>query len=318
MSLHPVPQPIPRAVVPWPTLLLLAAVNTVWAGNPVMMKYVLMDFTPLQAAWLRILGAAAVAGAILAARPRKPESAAGPFPWRRTLLLGAIVFCVTPVLITAGLDRSLAMHNAFIGGLEPVITILLAWLLLRERFSMVRWVVLGLAAAGFALMSGIAGHWSGLAAAAYLVGNVLLLLGMAGESVYSLLGGRLVRHAGAAPLLFVALAFGGLLLAAYLAWTGTWPQPAQFSSRSVLGLLWTGPLATGCGYYIWLAVLRHVPVNAAAFTLFLQPLLGAALGYALLGERLASSEGAGAVLILVALGLFAGEAVRSRRRAVTR
>lgn len=318
MSLHPIPQPAPRVAVPWPTLLLLAAVNTVWAGNPVMMKYVLMDFTPLQAAWLRILGAAAMAGAILAATVRMPQPTAASFPWRRTVVLGAVVFCITPLLITAGLDRSLAMHNAFIGGLEPVITILLAWLLLRERLSMVRWGVLGIAAVGFALMSGIAGHWTGLAAAAYLVGNVLLLLGMAGEAVYSLLGGRLVRQAGAAPLLFAALAVGGCMLAAYLAFEGTWPQPAQFTGRSVLGLLWTGPLATGCGYYIWLAVLRRVPVNAAAFTLFLQPLLGAALGYALLGERLAWSDGMGAALILVALGLFAGEAVRGRRRTMNR
>jgi drug/metabolite transporter (DMT)-like permease len=203
------------------------------------------------------------------------------------------------------LDASLAVHNAFITGLEPVITIVLARIFLREQMRAAGWMILAIALVGFALLSGVGGSWRELVQATYLWGNVLLLLGMAGEAMYSILGAPLVKRIEPVTAFSIALATGAALLTVFVVATGMTPSLSQFSSRSVIGLFWTGPITTAFCYLVWLTSLRHVPVNAAAFTLFIQPVLGAVMGYWLLGERLGGLQLVGAGLILVSLAMYA-------------
>lgn len=284
----------------------LIVINLFWAGNPVMTKFILEDFAPLQVAWLRITVSAIVLAPFILLTPGVAKHTSTPsrvFPWMGAVAAGAIVFFATPIVITIGLDKSLAVHNSFITGLEPVITIVLAWAILRERMRASRWLVLAVAVAGFVLLSGMANAWFGLVASGHLLGNTLLLAGMAGESMYSIMGGRLVQRARPGALLLTGLLMGSALLTAYLILSGGLPNFGDFTSRSLIGLAWAGPIATAACYYFWLASLQHIPVNSAAFTLFVQPLVGAAMGYVLLSERMDAVQIAGAGLILAALAI---------------
>lgn len=291
----------------------LILINVLWAGNPVMQKFLLADFEPLQVAWLRmVVGAAVLAAGIAVFRVVRPEAKAAPgevaYSWAmivRAIAMGAIVFCLTPILVTHGLNASLAVHNAFITGLEPVITIVLARIVLRERMHATGWIILAIALLGFALLSGVGGSWRALVQATYLYGNVLLLIGMAGEAMYSILGAPLARRTPPVTVFVIALTTGAALLTVALAGAGALPEFGQFTWRSAAGLVWTGPITTTLCYLVWLTSLRHVPVNAAAFSLFVQPVLGAFLGYALLEEKLAGLQWAGAALILLSLVLYA-------------
>ena len=224
--------------------------------------------------------------------------------WWRAMAMGAVVFFVTPLLVTYGLDASLAVHNSFITGLEPVITIVLARMFLGERMRAAGWMILAVALAGFALLSGVGGNWRELLQTTYFAGNLLLLFGMAGEAMYSILGAPLAKRMAPVTVFLIALTTGAGLLSVFLVASGTLPDFSHFTAHSVIGLLWTGPVTTTFCYLVWLTSLRHVPVNAAAFTLFVQPLLGAVMGYALLGERLVGLQVAGAALILVSLVMY--------------
>jgi drug/metabolite transporter (DMT)-like permease len=280
----------------------LVVINLLWAGNPVMTKFMLEDFVPLQVAWLRITSSTIVLGVLLGLAKGRTKPTGGAFvPWSKAALMGAIVFFATPLVVTFGLNQSLAIQNSFITGLEPVITVLLAWLILRERMRASQWVILAVATAGFVMLSGLANRWIGLVAASHVAGNLLLLSGMAGEAMFSILGGPMVRRTAPGTLLLTGLATGALLLTVYLAVFGTIPNPAHLTGRSLLGLLWAGPIATAGCYYVWLASLQHIAVNTAAFTLFVQPLVGAVMGYVLLSERIGVLQSCGAGLILSAL-----------------
>jgi drug/metabolite transporter (DMT)-like permease len=294
-----------RATARAPVLLFLglAGINLLWAGNPVMTKFILQDFAPIQVAWLRITVSTLILAPIVLLRSRVTVPHAQAFPWLGAIAAGAVVYFATPIVITVGLDRSLAVHNSFITGLEPVITIVLAWIILRERMRTSRWVVLGLAFWGFVLLSGMANTWLGLVSSGYMLGNLLLLAGMVGESMFSIMGGRLVQRARPGALLLVCLATGSVLLSMYLIITGGLPDFRNFTTSSAIGLVWAGPITTAACYYFWLASLRVIPVNSAAFTLFVQPLVGAVLGYVLLSERMDTVQICGADLILLALGL---------------
>lgn len=297
----------------------LVLVNVLWAGNPVMQKFLLADFAPLQVAWLRIVvGTLVLAGVWPWARRTADYelqitngNAGGEHPqrtrgrlWLRAVAMGAVVFFVTPLLITYGLNASLAVHNAFITGLEPVITIVLARIFLGERMRTAGWAILAVALSGFALLSGVGGEWDDLLAGTYLAGNLLLLAGMVGEAMYSIVGAPLAKRMPPVTVFLIALATGAALLSVFLVASGALPSIGQFTARSAIGLLWTGPITTTFCYLVWLTSLRHVPVQAAAFTLFIQPLIGAVMGYALLGERLEGLQVAGATLILASLVMY--------------
>ena len=64
------------------------------------------------------------------------------------------------------------------------------------------------------------------------------------------------------------------------------------------------------GYWLWFRALRSIDGSAAALTLFIQPLLGAALGIWLLHDAISWATLAGAALILLSILLV----VRAQRR----
>ncbi|MCC6490413.1 MAG: DMT family transporter [Candidatus Hydrogenedentes bacterium] len=286
-----------------PILAGLFVANVLWAANPVMTKYLLADFEPLQVAWLRVTASAAVLGIgwfAFAAPKQTGKPSAGDGVFFRAALMGAIVFYLTPLLITYGLDASVAKHNSLITGMEPVVTIVLAWIILRERLGARRWLTVLIALAGFILLSGGAG---GDGSTSYFLGDMLLLTAMAGEAMYSIIGKDMVRRVHPVAILAIALATGALCLSLQLAVTGALPHASQFTPRGLGALLWAGPVATAGCYAYWLACLRHIPVHAAALSLFLQPLLGAVLGYTLMHDRLSAMQWTGGGMILLGLAV---------------
>ena len=71
--------------------------------------------------------------------------------------------------------------------------------------------------------------------------------------------------------------------------------------KSILALMWLGPLGTALSYLFWMLVMRRAPVASLALTLFVQPVFGSVWGYVFLGERLSQVQAAGAVLIIGAM-----------------
>ena len=79
------------------------------------------------------------------------------------------------------------------------------------------------------------------------------------------------------------------------------------TSGAWIAVVYMAALATVAGYWMWFRALARVDASAAAPFLFIQPLLGAALGVILLGEGLTWATLAGAALILVSLGIVTAE-----------
>ena len=82
---------------------------------------------------------------------------------------------------------------------------------------------------------------------------------------------------------------------------GVFARIARLPQQSGDGQGYMAVFATVGGYWMWFRGLSVIDASAAAPFLFVQPLLGAALGVALLGESLTWATMAGAVLILSSL-----------------
>ena len=74
---------------------------------------------------------------------------------------------------------------------------------------------------------------------------------------------------------------------------------------SWLAIVYMAAFATVAGYWAWFRSLTVLDASTAAPFLFIQPLLGAALGVALLGETLTWATVAGGALIVTSLALIA-------------
>jgi drug/metabolite transporter, DME family len=123
-------------------------------------------------------------------------------------------------------------------------------------------------------------------------------LGYAGSTVVSR---RLHAVAGPLVLTTVASVVGALVLLplALVAGMGFAPTAATVSSLAYMGIV-----ATALAYGLFYHGLRTTPSEVASVLTLLEPLAATLLAVALVGERLPAAGWAGAVLLLVAIGVL--------------
>jgi drug/metabolite transporter (DMT)-like permease len=295
-------------------LLGLFIANLIWSAHPAMGKLVLSDLSPAQAAWARYASAwiAYALGSLALRRvPRLSGKLPRPFlrpdtamDWVLVASLGLLTFCFSPLMQLTGLSASQATDNALIIAMEPMMTVILAWLVLGESLTRAHIVSFALALAGFGLLTGLSvqqlsGSWDG-----HLIGNFIMLLSLVGEATYSILGRKLTDRYPPTGILGTALTFGTLALTAavmiHLGPGALWIFP-KLSWRSLLGILWLGPLGSALTYLFWMIAVTEAPVASLALTLFIQPLFGSLWGILFLHDRLRGWQAFGGALILAAV-----------------
>lgn len=296
--------------------------NVIWAANPIMAKILLETFEPSQVAWIRYSSATVfyllfVSSVKTGNQLGLPvlrgggEFFARPRVTRDLLLLlgvGGSAFCFAPLVGLAGLHRTGAIDNALLIAMEPLVTVLLAILFLGERLSRAQFFSFTLALLGFGFLSGLAftrpSQWFGEPS---IVGNLILVVSLAGEAGYSIFARRL---AGRFPMTQVfgsalILGFGALSLAVLS--SSSLPAVDSLlgmSSREWLAVLWLGPFGSTLTYLYWLVAIERTAVSSAALTLFVQPIVGALLGALVLGESMTVAKWLGGGMILFAVGLL--------------
>ncbi len=292
--------------------------NLVWSANPVMAKLLMRDLEGIHVSWLRSTSALLAFGLALLfgrsglgrgfLRPASARDAA----W--VVARGFFSFCFAPGLALVGLESSRAVDNALIIAIEPLVTVLMAWVFLGEGLRLYHWVSFAVALQGFSWLSGLTwdrvrGSWD-----AHLVGNLLMLLSLAGEAVYSVFARKLLGRYRPLQIFGTAILVGVVLLSVIVFARAGLPPLGRIQPTSWLALLWLGPIGTTCTYLFWMTVLQDAAIPSMALTLFLQPVAGSMWGYLWLGERLSGVQAAGGGLILlsVAVPVLVGRVGRSR------
>lgn len=296
--------------------------NLLWSAHPLMGKLALRAFSPEGAALARY-GAAFATYLVLVAVVRAPTSSRARAPFllwpsgararAAVVAMGLLTFFASPLLQLWGLSSSQASENALVIAMEPLITVALAWIVLREPLRAAHGAGFALAIGGFLLLSGWRSDGFG-----FSVGNLLLVASMVGEGAYSTLGRFLVRVHRPLTVFGTALGLGCAGLVAVFTLVGTEFVRPDASGvdlwRAAGAIFWLGPLGTTLAYAYWMNALRKASVASLALTLFIQPFLGTLLGVLVLGEALAWMQLAGGGLILVAMGIQVLDELRQQKR----
>jgi len=297
-------------------LLGLIICNLIWSAHPLMGKWLLEDFVPVDVAWLRYTSALVafwILRPFLSKRVVHRPSNQMIKSWQDIALVifvGSMSFCFSPLLQLTGLHASRATDNALIIAIEPLITVGCAWLFLRQAISRGTSFSFILALIGFFFLAGLSLH--GLidvtqGGREHFIGNVIMLVSLIGEAFYSVVGTTLLIRGYSPVSIYAGANLAGVIgLTVAVAIMGHNPIHileglAHLHWKSAVGLLWLGPLGTTVTYLYWMGALRGATVASLALTLFIQPIFGSIWGYVFLDERLTALQASGGVLIIVAV-----------------
>lgn len=283
-----------------PDLLLLIA-NVVYGTSFVVTRVALDGVPPTLLALLRLL----LAGLVLlpfvwrAAGPTGVTRADG---WRMAGM-GVVGLAGAFVFGHWGLARSTATNAGLLIVTEPLTLLLLGPLLLGEPLSPRERLGAGCALAGALLVvvNGVPGlsatvvpHWRG---------DLLLVLSGLAYAAYSLLGRPVLARHPALPVTARSILWGlpALVPLAAAEWLdGGRPR---WSTAATLATLYLGVVITALGFLVWNWALERVTAARAGIFLNAQPVVGAVLGMAFLGEPLTAFTALGGLLVIAGLAL---------------
>ncbi len=298
---------------------MLAIGNTLWGGTYAAGKQALscLSFAELNAVRFSI-ATLLMAPALWSGRRLIADQLRGrQSMWElaRLVLLG---FVLNKAFEYAGLAMSTAVDVALLIAAESLFTAVLSWTVLGERVtrSGVAALVAGGAGVYLVVARGVLPNVEGPGGAARIIGDLLVVAALFFEAGYTITGKASLARVP--PLLLTSISVAGSLAvwipasAIEMAREGI----PQMTAAAWLSVAYMAVFGTVAGYWMWFRALSRVGASVAAPFLFIQPLVGAALGVVLLGESLTLPTVAGAALILASLAMVTAGARTSKEAAL--
>jgi drug/metabolite transporter (DMT)-like permease len=271
-----------------------------WATNMVLGRWLRDDIGPLTLAAARFL----VASLFFAGMLRREPLRARRLGQDRWLLLGmslsgVVIFTPTMYL---GLRFTTAVNATLIQGLSPLITGVLAALLIQEPMSRRQIVgaIVGLLGVLGLISGGSLSFWRSMHGGG---GDLIILASAALWGLYSVLGRKVMRHRS----VISATAFSAFLGLPLLLLAALWEMrtfPVDLSRRVILAALYIAIVPSVIGHLAWNTGVRRLGASGAMLFYNTLPIYGALLGHFVLGESIGLSHLIGGVLI-VGAGLWA-------------
>ena len=177
---------------------LLILVNAMWAFQYCGAKIATQELGPTAATLFPMAASTVLLGLLLLSGAQKKNTKAlgGPGAFGRILLpfiVLAVVCSSERFCLISGVKYSLASNASVITLTIPVLTALLATLLVGEKMSRLLWISFVLAIAGVVIVSDVDWHSVHIFHRKYLAGNALLLAACFQSAFYNAFSKRLLR-----------------------------------------------------------------------------------------------------------------------------
>ena len=268
---------------------------SIWGGMYVVSKVVLEIIPPFSLVTLRLLLGALTLGIIVILRSSPRMSRQQFWP---VLGVGFVGYGISLSLQFLGTKLSTAANGSLVTSATPAFVLLFAWMLLKEKITTRRLLALFLATLG--VIAVIDPRSAPLNPALFL-GNLALIGAAITWALYSVLVRKVTQNMDV--LLFSLIAFlGGLPVSMPAgAWELSTAGVGEISAGVVGGILFLGVIATALAMVLWNTAFAYVDASLASLTFFAQPVVGTALGWVFLKERITPLFLLGGVLIGIGL-----------------
>src|SRR5580698_7412894 len=281
-------------------ILLLALANFIWAAQGTAVKILEPHLGPIAITFVPFWVTTILLIPLLLRQPNRVK------PTERDWVAFAVAGVAGQVLaqlgMTWGITRSLASNGAILSLLIPVISAVLASLMLHEKLTGLRIATFGIGLAGVLLMSVEDLRHSAFLDSRMLSGNLLILAGCAGSAFYNVYCKGLMQRFQEVEILIYSYIFASLASIPLLIWVEpfSFHAFAAFDLKSWMAFAFLAIFMYGVSMLLFFYVLQFLDVTLASLSLYLVPVFGVILGATLLGERLSPLAIAGSVIVLAA------------------
>jgi drug/metabolite transporter (DMT)-like permease len=299
--------------------LLLLLVNVMWAFQYSGAKIATQELGPIAVAFLPMLASTIMLGIILFVSQRggrQPSSQQRGSLGKQVLtfvILGAGTF-TAQLGLTSGVKRSLASNASVLTLVIPVLTALLATVMVGEKMNRLLWVSFALAIVGVLLVSDVDWRSVHLLRGKYLLGNALILVGCLGSAFYNTFSKRVLRlftplevlvysFIASDVVLFAAMRRSEPMTLRQLASIG----PAAWASLAAIAVF---PLTLAMLLFFW--VIKRIALTKAALTCYLMPVFGVLISTVVVREKVRWQLLVGGIVVLA--GTFLGTTYGERKK----
>jgi drug/metabolite transporter (DMT)-like permease len=218
------------------------------------------------------------------------------------IVLGALGMWVCGAFVYIGGRSTLAVNIGLLYAASPVLIALASALWLREPFSAVQGLGVAMALGGVVHIL-FKGDWAAVRHVGVNPGDLWIAVAVLCWTAYSLLLRAWPSSFGALARLTLIGCGGVLVLIPFTLWEAVYWLPSTLSWQSA-GLVFAAALLPGAAAYGAYSFMQRVLGAARVATvLYIGPLYSAAIGWAVLGERIAGFHAVGALLILPGIWL---------------
>jgi drug/metabolite transporter (DMT)-like permease len=262
----------------------LVAVPAIWGGTFVAGKFVVAVMSPMMGSFARyVVACLALVVAAYAVEGGLPKLTRQ--QWIATFVLGSLGVFAYNLFFMASLEKLPASRAALIIALNPVITITISSVVLKERLSARRWAGVAIALLGVWIVISH-GDIASIASAGLGAGEIFMFAAVTSWALYTIIGRRVLT--GLTPLAATnyAALWGTLLLACVAAPEFSSLTLAQFDWRMVGALLYLGIGGTALAFVWYYMSVKKFGTAVTSIFNNLVPVFGVAISVLVLGETL--------------------------------
>ena len=301
--------------------LVLVVVNLMWAFQFSGAKIATERLGPVTVTFIPLaLSTVLFAPLVRLSRGQKPKPRFTTVATRDLIFAGTLGIIPSQLGLTWGVQRSLASNASVLTLTIPVLTAIMAVILLGESMTLVRWLSFALAICGVLMVSDIDWKSVEMFRGTYLLGNLLLFASCLGSAFYNTYSKRLLETFNPVELLvytFLVASVELLILMLIL-------EPPNTGQLLSLGLgVWTTLLtialfSLSISMLLFFWVIDKIDVTQASLSIYLLPVFGVLLSTVFVGEKITTQLVFGGLLVFTGTFLVTVYEERKRLRAVER
>ena len=298
----------------------LTLVNLMWAFQFSGAKIATERLGPVAVALIPVaLSTLLFAPLVRLSRRGKPHPRFTPVVLRDLVLAATLGVIPAQLGLTWGVEHSLASNASVLTLTIPVLTAIMAVILLGEKMTAVRWLSFALAIGGVLMVSDVDWRSVQIFRGTYLLGNLLIFASCLGSAFYNTYSKKLLETFNPVELLVYSFLITGLELVVLML---IFEPPSLSQWLSLEPGIWTSLLtialfSLSLSMLLFFWVIDKIDVTQASLSIYLLPVFGVLLSTVFVGEKVTAQLVLGGLLVFAGTFLVTVYEERSRMRAAT-
>ncbi len=273
----------------------------VWGGSFIATKIAVGQMSPVAVVWLRFAMGIPILG--MAVFMRKQFTWPKPAEWGYFALLGFIGITFHQWLQSNGLQTAQATTTAWIVSTAPVFIAVLAWMVLKEKITLIQGAGVGVALIGVIVVVSKGNLANFFAGQFGVVGDFLIFISAINWAVFSILSRRGLKEHPSTLMTFWSMTLGWLFTTVAFFSQSSLGELSSLDSRGWIAMVFLGIFTTGLAYIAWFDALATLPATQTGAFLYIEPLTSMIVASIILSEKVTWASLVGGAVILFGVWL---------------